>query len=115
MPGKNQGGGRLPPTHTPDPDDPSTSYTVDQVTPANRHTTQKPGEVILVGLFNADLSQLLFTVYIPRTREMPDCVRYLDKLFVFHDTEKQLPEYTEAMVAEGSALNQQKELSDGTS
>lgn len=94
------GGGRLPPNHRPDPDGPV--HKVDQVNSKNRNTCHLPDEEILVALYDADLSKLLQKVYIPRTREMPDCVVYLGKYYVFHDTEKTPPQYTLAMVADGS-------------
>ena len=95
-----KGGGRLPPNHQPDPDGPV--HKVDHVTSKNRNLTHIPDDEIIVALYDADLSKLVEKVYIPRTREMPDCVTYHGKLYVFHDTEQSPPQYTLAMIADGT-------------
>lgn len=100
------GGGRLPPLHVPDPNKPDEVYAVDHVTDANRAELHKSSKETKVALYSADLSNLLHTVYIPRTREFPDCVKYQGELYVFNDTTKTPPRYAKAMVAVGSYFPQ---------
>ena len=98
----SKGGGRLPPKHQPHPDDPSIVYDVNHVTSKNRGEIHKSKKEFVVALYATDLQTLVKNVYISRTREMPDCVLFDGKIYVFHDTEQKPPQYVKAMVAEGS-------------
>jgi hypothetical protein len=94
-------GSRLPPKHQPDADGPT--FNVNQVTPANRETTHTANAEILVELYDVGLAARDALVYIPRTREMPDCVEYRDQTYVFWDTTKNPPQYVRAFTAQGRA------------
>lgn len=116
MAGRNeQGGGRLPPIHVPDPSKPNEAYVVDRVTPENRTALHKGSQEMQVALYEADLSSLIGIVYIPRTREMPDCISYFGILYVFHDTETKPPQYVRAMVANATQHPKEKGNDNGTS
>lgn len=105
--GRNKGGGRLPPSFS-DKDSEGRvirEYTVDQVNHRNRTEIQKSSPTVKISLMSADLSRVHNTVYIDRTREMPDVVLYQGKTYYAYDTAVALPQYAEALVAHGHAIN----------
>lgn len=72
---------------------------VDNVTEANRYDVNQSDPRLKIALLSEGLSLTLHTVYIPRTREMPDAVIYRSEVFEVVDTTKTPPTYSKVMGA----------------
>ena len=72
---------------------------VDNVTASNRYDVHPSSPDLKIALMSEDLSEWVYEVYIPRTREMPDAVIYDGVHYEVVDTRLTPPQYRQCMVA----------------
>lgn len=89
-------GDRLP-SHSHDED--GNERPVNRVTASNRYDVSSTHPHLEIALMSEDLSEWLYAVYIPNTREMPDAVIYEGFHYEVVDTRLKPPQYRQCMVA----------------